>query len=390
MPRGKILFAQVMAHLPLRQFHQIVDRHHGNHKIQDFTCLDQFLAMAFAQLTFRNGLRGIESTLRANSHCLYHMGFRCGTISRNTLANANEVRPWQIYAEFALLLIQQARYLYAGEELAVDLDASVFALDSTTIDLCLSLFPWAPFRTTKAAIKLHTLLNLRGNIPEFILISDGKMGDVKILDELVFEPGAFYIFDRGYLDFKRLYHMHRQAVFFVTRAKKRFDFQVVESRAVEKATGLRCDQSIRLSGIKSAKRYPERLRRIKYVDPDTGNRLIFLTNNLSLPPLVIALLYKQRWQVELFFKWIKQHLRILCFYGYSENAVRTQVWIAVSVYVLLAIIRKELGIERDMHDILEILSASVFQEIPILQALLNAEGQSSVAVDRNQLLLFQL
>jgi hypothetical protein len=310
MPRGKILFAQVMAHLPFRQFHRIVHHHQGNYKIQDFTCLDQFLAMAFAQLTFRSGLRGIESTLRANSNCLYHMGFRCDTISRNTLANANETRPWQIYAEFALLLIQQARDLYAGEELAVDLNATVFALDSTTIDLCLSLFPWAPFRTAKAAVKLHTLLNLRGNIPEFIRISNGKMSDVKVLDELVYEPGAYYIFDRGYLDFKRLYHMHQEAVFLVTRAKKRFDFKVVQSCVVEKATGLRCDQRIKLSGIQTAKRYPEQLRRIKYVDPQTGKRLIFVTNNFSLPPLVIALLYKQRWQVELFFKWIKQHLRI--------------------------------------------------------------------------------
>ena len=388
MPRGKIVFAQVMSYLPLRAFHRLVRRYHGNHKVQDFKCLDQFLAMAFAQLTFRSGLRGIETTLRANSHCLYHMGFRCGAISRNTLANANETRPWQIYAEFALLLIKQARDLYAQEELAVDLDASVFALDSTTIDLCLSLYPWAPFRTAKAAVKLHTLLNLRGNIPEFIRISDGKMSDVTFLDELVIEAGAFYIFDRGYLDFKRLYYLHRHPAFFVTRAKKAFDFKVVESRAVEKTTGLRCDQSVVLNGALTAKRYPERLRRIKYVDPETGDRLVFITNNFSLPSLSIALLYKQRWQVELFFKWIKQHLRIRCFYGYSENAVRTQIWIAVSVYVLLAIIRKELGIERDLHDILEILSASVFQEIPLLRAFLNASPLEPTSADDNQLLLF--
>jgi hypothetical protein len=316
------------------------------------------------------------------------MGFRCGTISRNTLANANEIRPSQIYAEFALVLIQQARDLYAGEELAGDLDASVFALDSTTIDLCLSLFPWAPFRTAKAAIKLHTLLNLRGNIPEFIRISDGKMSDVKILDELVLEPGAFYIFDRGYLDFRRLYHMHRQTVFFVTRAKRRFRFRVIQSHAVDKTTGLRCDQIIRVAGIRSFKRYPEQLRRIRYVDLETRTRFVFVTNNLSLSPLVIALLYKQRWQVELFFKWIKQHLRILCFYGYSENAVRTQIWIAMSVYVLLAIIRKELAIKRDMHDILEILSASAFQETPLLQAFLNDSPSEHTPNDHNQLLLF--
>jgi hypothetical protein len=388
MPRGKIVFAQIMSHLPWRAFHRCVQRYDGNHKVQDFTCLDQFLAMAFAQLTFRSGLRGIETTLRANAHCLYHMGFRCATISRNTLAHANETRPWQIYAEFALLLMAHARVLYAHEELAVDLDAAVFALDSTTIDLCLALFAWTPSSKGHAALKVHTLLNLRGNIPEFIRISHGKMHDMQILDELVYEAGAFYICDRGYLDFQRLHHLHRQGAFFVTRAKKGLDFQVRAAQRVDKSTGLRCDQRIALQGFYSAQRYPDSLRRIKYVDPHTEKRLTFLTNNLTLPPLTIAQLYQQRWQVELFFKWIKQHLRIRCFYGYSENAVRTQIWIAVSVYVLLAILRKELGITRELHDILEILSASIFQEIPLLQAFLNAAPTEPRDTVPNQLSLF--
>ena len=388
MPRGKILFAQIMSHLPRRAFHRIVERYRGEHKVKDFGCYDQFLSMAFAQLTFRSGLRGIEDTLRANAHCLYHMGFRCRTISRNTLANANEVRPWQMYAEFAMVLIRRARQLYAKDRLAVDLDATVFALDSTTIDLCLSLFPWAPFRTTKAAIKLHTLLNLRGNIPEIVLISDGKTHDVQILDEILYEAGAFYIFDRGYLDFERLYHIHEQRAFFLTRAKRGSDFTIVEARLVDKRLGLRCDQTIRLNGPLSSKRYPECLRRIAFVDDETGKRLVFLTNNFDLPAELIAALYKQRWQVELFFKWIKQHLKIKAFYGYSDNAVRTQVWIAVAVYVLLAIIKKELGVERDLHEILEILSASVFQEMPILQAFLKKEPELESPQSCNQLSLF--
>jgi len=388
MPRGKILFAQVMAYLPLRQFHRIVRHHRGNHKIQDFTCLDQFLAMAFAQLTFRSGLRGIETTLRANARSLYHRGFRCRTISRNTLAHANETRPWQIYAQFALTLIHRARQLYAGEELAVELDTRVFALDSTTIDLCLKLFPWASFRATKAAVKLHTLLNLRGNIPEFVRISNGKLPDVQVLDEMVFEAGAFYVVDRGYVDFARLHRLHRERAFFVTRAKKNLDFAVVGSHPVDKATGLRCDQTIRLRGKQSSDRYPARFRRIKYRDPLTGRGLVFLTNNFALPAIVITQLYKQRWQVELFFKWLKQHLRIRSFYGYSDNAVRTQVWIAITVYVLLAIIRKELCIDRELHDILEILSASAFQETPLLQACSQESLLDEATEDCNQLLLF--
>jgi transposase len=390
MPRESILFAQIMRRLPLREFHRIVAKHRGEYKVKEFSCLDQFLAMSFAQLTFRSGLRSIEDTLRANAHCLYHMGFRCQTVSRNTLANANEVRPWQMYAEFALLLIERARDLYSGEPLAIDLDATVFALDSTTIDLCLKRFPWCPSQQSKAAVKLHTLLNLRGDIPEFVWISGGKTHDVKALDLIEVIAGAYYLMDRGYVDFSRLYRIHQARASFVTRAKRRMRFRVVTSRRVDKAMGFRCDQTIRLEGQRTKKTYPEYLRRIKYMDAETGKLLVFLSNDFALPELMIANLYQQRWRVELFFKWIKQHLKIKTFYGYSDNAVRTQLWIAVSVYVLLAIIKKELKIERDLHEILEILSASIFQETPISQALSRFKCEFDQPPNCNQLMLFDL
>jgi IS4 transposase len=390
MPRGKLLFSQIMLWLPLREFHRIVDKHKGDFNHKGFTCLDQFLAMAFAQLTFRNGLRGIEDTLKANAHCLYHMGFRCGTVARNTLAHANATRPWQIYAELALLLIGHAKKLYADEPLAVELKGTVFALDSTTIDLCLAQFPWCPSQQSKAAVKLHTLLNLRGNIPKFIVITGGKTHDVNILDQLAFTAGSYYIMDRGYLDFARLYHLHLAKALFVTRAKRKLKFRVVESHAVDKNSGLHCDQTIRTDGVQTTEAYPETLRRIKFRSPDTGKLLVFLTNDFSLPALLICELYKQRWQVELFFKWIKQHLKIKTFYGRTENAVRTQIWIAVAVYVLLAIIRKELKLDRQLHEIQEILSASVFQELPIQQAFMKHEPKDNEACSCNQMTLLDL
>ena len=367
MHKGRILFTQIMDYLSYDAFDYFVKKHRGDYKNKGFSCRDQFLAMAFAQLTQRSSLRGIESTLRANHQLLYHMGFRCETVSRNTLANANETRPWQIYEGLARNLMRRAQKLYAKESLAVNIDARVFALDSTTIDLCLERFFWAPFRQSKAAVKMHVLLNIRGNIPDLIVITGGKVSDVNILDSIEYLAGAFYIVDRGYVDFSRLYRLHLCQAFFVTRGKRRLCFSAVVSRDVDKSTGLRCDQTIRLTGYYPSKNYPEVMRRIKYRDPDTGRGLVFLTNNFALPALTLAELYRQRWQVELFFKWIKQHLRIKKFYGYSENAVRTQLWVAVAVYCLLAIIRKELGAERELHEIQEILSASIFQKTPILQ-----------------------
>ena len=373
MHKGRILFAQIMDYLSYDVFDYYVKKHRGDYKNKSFSCRDQFLAMAFAQLTDRSSLRSIESTLRVNGQLLYHMGFRCETVSRNTLANANETRPWQIYEGLARNLMRRAQKLYAKESLVVDVNARVFALDSTTIDLCLERFFWAPFKQSKAAVKMHVLLDIRGNIPEFIVITDGKVNDVNILDVIEYLAGAFYIMDRGYVDFGRLYRLHQSQAFFVTRAKRRLRFSVAVSREVDKATGLRCDQTIRLTGFYPRKNYPEVMRRIKYRDPETDRGLVFLTNNFALPALTIAELYRQRWQVELFFKWIKQHLRIKKFYGYSENAVRTQLWIAVAVYCLLAIIRKELGANRDLHEIQEILSASIFRKMPILQAFSNVE-----------------
>ena len=365
---GKYLFAQLMDFFPQRDFERCVKRYKGNRRIRRFSCLDQFLCMTFAQLTYRASLREIEICLNSMKDKLYHTGIR-GTIARNTLAHANRKRDWRIYADLAHLLIARARKLYAGESLAVELDQTVYAFDSTTIDLCLTLFPWAHFRRRKAAIKLHTLIDLRGNIPCFVHVSSGKMHDVKSLDHLPLEPGAFYIMDRGYIDFARLHKFQQHMAFFVTRAKRKMRFRCRSQRAVDKATGLRCDQTIALTGIKTPLEYPDSLRRIKYVDPDTGKRLVFLTNHFVLKPLIVAKLYKCRWQVELFFKWIKQHLRIKAFYGTSDNAVRTQIWIAISVYVLVAIVKKELKLERTMNEILQILSISLFEKTPIFEAL---------------------
>jgi transposase len=387
MHTGKFLFAQLMAFLPKREFHRCVRKYRGNYRIRSFSCLDQFLCMTFAQLTYRTSLRDIEICLNSMKAKLYHVGIR-GTVARNTLAKANQNRDWRIYADFAAVLIAHARKLYAGESLSVDLDQTVYAFDSTTIDLCLKLFPWAHFRKSKAAVKLHTLIDLRGNIPCFVHVSVGKLHDVNALDYLSLEPGSFYVMDRGYIDFARLFVFQRDRAFFVTRAKKNLQFRCRAKRAVDKETGLRCDQTIRLSGVKSAAEYPDLLRRIKYVDPDTGKRLVFLTNNFVLDAFTIAQLYKCRWQVELFFKWIKQHLRIKAFYGTSENAVKTQVWIAISVYVLVAIVKKELKLDRSLNEILQILSLSLFEKTPIFEALAPEKVKNRTAPRHNQLPLF--
>jgi hypothetical protein len=371
MHSGKLVFSQVMDYLPLHTFHSCVQRYRGHHKVRRFSCLDQYLAMSFAQLTYRESLRDIEACLRAQRNKLYHMGIRSNN-SRNTLANANKVRDWRIYAEFANALISTARALYVDEEFGVELDQTVYALDSTTIDLCLSVFPWAKFRRTKGAIKLHTLLDLRGNIPSFIYVSDGKLHDVNVLDYLIPEAGAFYIMDRGYLDFERLYHLSQCASFFVIRAKSSLKCRRLYSNPVEKETGLRCDQVVVLTGFYSSRRYSAKLRRVKYHDAITNKTLIFLTNNFVLPPMTIAQLYRCRWQVELFFKWIKQHLRIKSFFGTTENAVKTQIWIAVSVYVLVAIIKKRLHLELSLYTILQILSVTVFERMPLIQTLSEA------------------
>ena len=387
MHTGKYLFAQLMTFLPERDFGRCVQKYRGNYRTRRFSCFDQYLCMAFAQLTYRVSLRDIEICLNSMKAKLYHAGIR-GTIARNTLAQANRKRDWRIYADFAHLLIARARELYASDALAVELAETVYAFDSTTIDLCLTLFPWAHFRKRKAAIKLHTLIDLRGNIPCFVHISSGKMHDVKSLDHLPLEPGAFYIMDRGYIDFARLHKFQQHMAFFVTRAKRKMRFRSRTQRPIDKATGLRCDQTIGLTGTKTALEYPESLRRIKYVDPDTGKRLVFLTNNFVLDALTIAKLYKCRWQVELFFKWIKQHLRIKAFYGTADNAVRTQIWIAISVYVLVAIVKKELKLERTMNEILQILSLNLFEKTAIFQALSDKIGPNEQGDNPNQLLLF--
>jgi transposase len=357
--------------------------------VKSFSCLDHFLCLAFAQLTYRESLRDSESCLRAVHPRLYHMGFRCPRICRNTLAHANEQRDWRIYADFAQVLIRIARELYANDDFGLELKEAVYAFDSTTIDLCLALFPWAKFRKTKAAVKLHTLLDLRGNIPVVISITNGKINDVNALDDLVYELGAIYIFDRGYVDFARLYRIHQTLAFFVTRAKSNFVFKRLYSQPVDKTTGLRSDQIIMVTGFYTLKDYPEKLRRVCYYDAETKKRLIFLTNNLTLPAIVIAKLYKARWQVELFFKWIKQHLRIKAFYGTSENAVKTQVWIAISVYVLVAIVKKKLKLDRSLYTILQILSVTQFEKTPILQvfSLSNYETDDSDADNQLNLLL---
>jgi len=387
MYTGQLIFSQVIDHLPMHTFRRCVKRYHGNHKVKSFTCLDQFLCMAFAQLTYRESLRDIEACLRAQQSKLYHMGIR-GKVSRNTLANANTVRDWRIYADFAQSLIHIARKLYLDDEFGVELDQTVYALDSTTVDLCLSVFPWARFRKAKGAIKLHTLLDLRGNIPTFISISNGLLHDVNILDELIPEPGAFYIMDRGYMDFARLYHLTQWTACFVIRAKSNLKFRRLYSHPIDKTTGIKCDQIIRLIGPLSSKYYPEKLRRVKYFDAQTQKTLTFLTNNFALPALTIAELYRCRWQIELFFKWIKQHLRIKSFYGTSENAVKTQIWIAVSVYVLVAIIKKRLKLEASLYTILQILSVTTFEKTSILQILTDSHCTTTLNESHNQLNLF--
>ena len=384
---GKTLFAQVMEFVPWTSFARIVQRHGGNAGVRTLSCAEQFRAMAFAQLTWRESLRDIEASLSANASKLYAMGFR-SAVKRSTLADANESRNWLIWSDLAAVLIRRARKLYSGDALGVDLDSTVYALDSSTIDLCLSLFDWAPFRSTKAAIKLHTLLDLRGAIPAFIHISDGKLHDVNVLDMLSFEAGAFYVMDRGYVDFERLYALHQAGAFFVTRAKSPMDARRVYSTPTDRSTGVISDQKVMLNGYYSARKYPEHLRRIRFKDPDTGKTLIFLTNNTALPPLTIAALYKSRWQVELFFKWIKQHLRIKHFLGNSENAVKTQVWCAVATYVLIAIVKKELQLEASLYTCLQILSVSVFEKTEISCALQADAAQIDVPSSANQLNLF--
>lgn len=387
MYSGKLVFAQLMDHLPAQTLRRCVQRYRGHHKVKQFSCIDQYRCMAFAQLTYRESLRDIEVCLRAQQSKLYHMGIRA-TVARNTLANANQVRDWRIYADFAQSLIHIARRLYAEDDFGVELAHTVYALDSTTIDLCLSLFPWAHFQRSKGAVKLHTLLDLRGPIPALIHITDGKVGDVSVLDLLLPEAGAFYIMDRGYLHFERLYTLHQASAFFVTRANANTQFRRLYSRPVDKGTGLICDQTIVLDGVYTGTTYPEKLRRIKYRDPATGKRLVFLTNNFVLPALTIAQLYRCRWQVELFFKWIKQHLRIKAFYGTSENAVRTQIWIAVSVYVLVAIIKKRLQIPLSLYTILQILSLTAFERMPLHQVLADVDPTLHEADPNNQLNLF--
>jgi len=387
MYTGKLIFSQVIDHLPMHDFRHCVERYQGNYKVKTFTCRDQYLSMAFAQLTYRESLRDIEACLRSQSSKLYHMGIR-GGMSRTTLAKANEQRDWRIYADFAQSLIRIARPLYADEDLGLDLDNTIYALDSTTIDLCLSVFPWANFRSTKAAVKLHTLLDLRGNIPTFIHISDGKLHDVNVLDILLPEAGAFYIMDRGYVDFARLYALHLAGAFFVTRDKSNLKYQRRYSRKVDKSTGLRCDQTVVLTGLNTPDYYPIPLRRIKYHDTKTGKTFNFLTNNFNIPAITVADLYRYRWQVELFFKWIKQHLRIKSFFGTSENAVKTQEWIAISVYVLVAIIKKRLKLEASLYTILQILSVTIFERMPLNQIVTNSEYTPENCDMANQLNLF--
>src|SRR5271156_6622857 len=387
MNTGKTLFSQLMDCLPWSTFTRIVARYHGDHSVQTFPCTEQYRAMAFAQLTYRESLRDIEACLSAQPAKLYHMGFR-GPIRRSTLADANETRDWRIYAEFAQRLIAQARRLYVGETLLVDLKETVYALDSTTIDLCLSLFPWAHFRSTKAAVKMHTLLDLRGNIPSFIHVSDGKMHDVHALDMILPEAGAIYVMDRGYVDFARLYGLHEAGAFFVTRAKSNLDAHRVYSATTDRTTGVIADQTIALDGHYTRRDYPAHLRRVRFRDPQTGKTLVFLTNLTAQPALTICDLYKSRWQVELFFKWIKQHLRIKAFYGTSENAVKTQIWIAVSVYVLVAIVRKRLGLDASLYTLMQVFSVTEFEKASIESVILQTADSSGYVTDDNQLNLF--
>ena len=386
MNLGKTIFSQIVEHLPSYEFRLCVKRYRGQYKIKSFSCWDQFLCMSFAQLTYRESLRDIQACLRGNQEKLYHMGFR-GNISRNTLAHANQVRDWRIYADFAHLLIDHARILYAHEDFGVQLKQAVYAFDATTIDLCLSLFPWAKFRQRKGAIKLHTLMDLRGSIPTLIFVTHGKVHEVNLLDDLVLEPGAIYIFDRGYLDFARLYKIHRAGAFFIIRAKSNFRFRRLYSQKADKAKGVQADQIIELHGYYVRKDYPDRLRRVRYYDAKKKKRLIFLTNNFLLPATTIAELFRCRWKIELFFKWIKQHLRIKAFYGTSENAVKTQIWIAISVYVLVAIIKKKLKVKASLYTMLQILSVSLFQKTPLFQLLSQIKPEDKKADSSNQLKL---
>jgi hypothetical protein len=387
MNLGRTVFSQLMEHLPDYEFQKCVARYRGDSYPRGFSCLDQFLSMTFAQLTYRESLRDIEASLRSVGPKLYHMGLR-GKVSRATLADANERHDWRIYADFALVLIGIARPLYAKDPMGVDLTQSLYALDSTTIDLCLALFPWAKFRTHKAAVKMHTLLDLHGNIPTFISITDGKVHDVNILDEIFIEAGAFYVMDRGYVDFERLYPFTLTSAFFVVRTNSNVLIQRRYSHPVDKTTGVRSDHTVILTAIDSAKVYPDALRRVSYLDVETRKRFKFLTNNFTLPALTIAQIYKCRWQVELFFKWIKQHLRIKAFFGVSENAVKSQIWIAVSVYVLVAIVRKRLSLEASLYQILQILSVTLFEKTPVLQALQASNSEENLADSSNQLILF--
>ena len=389
MYTGRIVFSQLIDFLPKHQFDRCVRRYRGNHRIKTFSCFDQYLCMAFAQITYRQSLRGIETCLRAMQPKLYHCGIR-GNVSRNTLANANEHRDWRIYADFAQILINKARMLYANEDFGIQLNREVYTLDSTTIDLCLSLFPWAKFRKHKAAVKIHTLMDLKGSIPTFIRITDGKVHDVNILDDLILEPGAIYIMDRGYLDFARLYTFTQNLSTFITRAKSNFNYRRLYYRKVDKTTGLRCDQTIMLNGFYASQDYPAVLRRIGYFDIETSKKFVFLTNNFTLPALTIVRLYKCRWSIEIFFKWIKQYLRIKTFFGTSANAVKTQIWIAVSIYILVAIVKKELKIELSLSEILQILSIVLFEKVSITQVLTKNALQNETVQFHNQLLLFDL
>ena len=387
MNQGRTVFSQLIGFLPDREFRRCAERYQGDLRLRGFSCWNQYLAMAFAQLTYRESLRDIEACLHSLQGKLYHLGFR-GKVARSTLADANESRDWRIFADFAHRLIATARGLYAREPMGVDLEQSLYALDSTTIDLCLALFPWARFRQRKAAIKMHTLLDLRGNIPTFIRVTDGKVHDVNMLDEIMPEAGAFYVMDRGYIDFERLFVLTLSSAFFVVRTKSNVLLQRRYSHPVDKSTGVRSDQTIVLTSFESASAYPDALRRVSYFDAETGKRLKFLTNNFTLPAQTVAQIYKQRWQVELFFKWIKQHLRIKAFYGTSENAVKTQIWIAVSVYVLVAIMRKRLGLEASLYQILQILSLTLFEKTPILRALRASGSRTDLPHPSNQLILF--
>ncbi|PIU49179.1 MAG: IS4 family transposase [Desulfobacterales bacterium CG07_land_8_20_14_0_80_52_14] len=387
MNLAKTIFAQLMDFLPSYEFHRCVQQYNGNYKIKSFSCWDQFLCMAFAQLTYRESLRDIQACLRAAQLKLYHLGIR-GKVSRNTLAHANQVRDWRIYADFAQTLITKARKLYINDSFGIELDQTVYALDSTTIDLCLSLFPWARFRKRKAAVKLHTLLDLRGSIPSVVIITPGKVHDVRILDQLVLEPGAIYVVDRGYIDFARLYRIHQTGAFFVTRTKNNFRFRRLYSQKTE-SESIRFDQIIVAHNFYAKRDYPAKMRRIRYLDAVTQKRLTFLTNNLSLPALTIADLYRYRWHVELFFKWIKQHLRIKAFYGTTENAVKTQIWIAITIYVLVAIVKKRLKLDQSLYTILQILSVTLFEKTPILQAFTEMPYTNQILLADKQLKLFE-